>query len=313
MGKERTLTLRSAVASYSYYLTVERGLAENSVSSYKRDLSFFVDFAQERGVVRCTELSEDIVRAYLEARLEGSFPPALSLRSLARNLVSLRRWTLFLQQEGWISDDPCRLVEMPKFAKLNPIYLSEAEVERLLESPKIDSPEGLRDRAMLELLYATGLRVSELVALEQRAIDWDRNCILIHGKGSKDRLVPTGEVAMHWLKRYIDFARSELLAAYGARHIAAVFVTRRGGAMTRQGFWKNLKRYAQLAQINKDISPHKLRHSFATHLLSHGADLRAVQEMLGHADISSTQIYTHVSRERLKQIHAMHHPRSAGM
>lgn len=310
MGKDRSLSARTAVASYCNYLLVERGLADNTIASYRSDLLAFVDFLSQSGITHCDQLSEDSVRAYLEARMQGNTEVQLSMRSLARCLVSIRRWSAFLVQDGWISEDPCKLIEMPKFAKKNPMYLSENEVERLLQTPSPELPEGLRDRAMLELLYATGLRVSELIALDLSNIDWDRNCILVHGKGAKDRLVPTGEIAMQWLRRYLEYARAQLLAGSGAQKVHTVFVTRRGTGMTRQGFWKNLKRYAQIADIRKEISPHKLRHSFATHLLVHGADLRAVQEMLGHADISSTQIYTHVSRERLKQIHAQFHPRA---
>lgn len=230
----------------------------------------------------------------------------LGERSLAHHLTSLRRWMNFLMGEGILSSDPCEHIDLPQFAQKNPVYLNESEVERLLNAPDTSTPEGLRDRAMIEFLYATGVRVTELVTLAMRDINADLQCVRIHGKGSKDRLIPYGDMADQWLRMYLSNARNELLGQHSSK---CVFVTRRGNGMTRQGFWKNLKQYALKAGITRELSPHKLRHTFATHLLNHGADLRAVQELLGHSDISTTQIYTHVSRERLKQIFASCHPR----
>ena len=251
---------------------------------------------------RCNKIDEDPV----DEADETMFLEKLGERSLAHHLTSLRRWMNFLIGEGILTSDPCEHIDLPQFAQKNPVYLNESEVERLLNAPDISTPEGLRDRAMIEFLYATGVRVTELVTLAMRDINADLQCVRIHGKGSKDRLIPYGDMADQWLRMYLSNARNELL---GQNSSKCVFVTRRGNGMTRQGFWKNLKQYALKAGITRELSPHKLRHTFATHLLNHGADLRAVQELLGHSDISTTQIYTHVSRERLKQIFASCHPR----
>ncbi len=300
------MNLDSAVDHYQFHLKVERALATNTLEAYRRDLLLFVDFCEQNGVVTCQDLAPQHVRDFLLQRLDGG----VSNRTLLRNLVSLRRFCHFLRADKIILDDPCATVDLPKFAKKQPVFLSHAEVDRLLAAPAGDSPEQIRDRAMLELLYATGIRVSELVGLETRSINLEAGFARVVGKGSKDRLVPLGEVAVDAVRAYLEHGRTTLLRGHGAPSaIKALFVSRRGGAMTRQGFWKNIKRYAQMANIHREISPHKLRHSFATHLLEHGADLRAVQALLGHADISSTQIYTHVTRERLKKIHAEHHPR----
>ncbi len=221
-------------------------------------------------------------------------------------LSSLKRFYLWCLREGRIKADPTLRLDPPKRTPRFPKSLSEADVEALLAAPAADSRLGLRDRAMLEVLYASGLRVSELVALKTFGVNLDAGVVRILGKGSKERLVPLGEEAVHWIRRYLGEARPRLL---GRRQSAALFVTGRGAAMTRQAFWHNLKRYGARAIPGKALSPHVLRHAFATHLLNHGADLRVVQMLLGHADISTTQIYTHVARERLKALHAKHHPR----
>lgn len=299
-------TFASALKQFITHLTVERGLAENTRISYGRDIELFSTFLTETGCHQVEDITENDVRAFLESRLDDVDDPVTS-RSLARNLVSLRQWMLFLIGDGIIEKNPCEHIDLPKFAQKDPVYLNETEVDALLKAPDIHTPEGLRDRAMIELLYATGLRVSELVSLNLRDLNLDNGCITAHGKGAKDRMIPMGEYAHQWIREYLDHARSNILSK--SSDCPTLFVTRRGGAMTRQGFWKNLKQYALKAGIRKEISPHKLRHTFATHLIAHGADLLAVQEMLGHADISSTQIYTHVSRERLKRIFAEHHPR----
>ena len=300
-------TLASGLQQFITHLSVERGLSKNTQISYRRDIDLFSQYLSQNECEHVEDITEDHIRAFLELRLsEGG--DAITTRSLARNLVSLRQWMNFLIGDGIITINPCEHIELPRYAQKDPVYLNEKEVNDLLEAPDIHTPEGLRDRAMIELLYATGLRVSELVGLNLRDINLDNGCITAHGKGAKDRMIPMGEHAHQGLRRYLDTARPEILANTNSE-CTVLFVTRRGGAMTRQGFWKNLKQYALKAGIRKEISPHKLRHTFATHLISHGADLLAVQEMLGHADISSTQIYTHVSRERLKRIFAEHHPR----
>lgn len=300
-------TFNSALKQFLSHLKVERGLAENTRISYGRDIEQFSTYLTEIDCHHVEDITEDHVRAFLEMRLDDIDDP-ITTRSLARQLVSLRQWMLFLIGDGIIDKNPCEHIDLPKFAQKNPVYLNETEVEALLQAPDIQTLEGLRDRAMIELLYATGLRVSELIGLSLRDLDLDHGCITAHGKGAKDRIIPMGEYAHQWIRRYLSEARPQILAKTSP-DCTVLFVTKRGNGMTRQGFWKSLKQYALKAGIQKEISPHKLRHTFATHLIAHGADLLAVQEMLGHADISSTQIYTHVSRERLKRIFAEHHPR----
>ncbi|MGH9576427.1 MAG: site-specific tyrosine recombinase XerD, partial [Terriglobales bacterium] len=232
--------------------------------------------------------------------------PNASARTLARRLSSLRQLYGYLVREGLIKEDPCATIEGPRVGRVLPRTLSEAEVELLLQGPNIESPAGLRDRSMLELLYATGLRVTELVRLERAQINLRQGVVRVTGKGGKDRLVPIGEEGVGWLQRYLDEGRGTLLKRALSDFL---FVTARGGPMTRQAFWYLIKRYARQAGIYKPLSPHTLRHAFATHLVNHGADLRVVQLLLGHSDITTTQIYTHVARARLKELHARHHPR----
>jgi integrase/recombinase XerD len=226
--------------------------------------------------------------------------------SSARLLSSMKRFYQFALRQGRVTADPTLNIEAPKRVRRLPRSLTEKDVEALLAAPEVETPLGLRDRAMLEILYASGLRVSELVGLKSAQLSHDMGVMRIMGKGSKERLVPVGEEALLWVRSYLQEARPELLAG---RVSDALFVTTRAKPMTRQAFWQNIKRYATRAGISTSISPHTLRHAFATHLLNHGADLRVVQMLLGHADISTTQIYTHVARERLKQLHAKHHPR----
>jgi integrase/recombinase XerD len=301
-------TFASALKQFITHLTVERGLAENTRISYGRDIEQFSTYLTEIGCHQVEDMTEDHVRSFLESRLDDVDDP-ITTRSLARNLVSLRQWMIFLIGDGIIEKNPCEHIDLPKFAQKDPVYLNETEVDALLKAPDTNTPEGLRDRAMIELLYATGLRVSELVGLNLRDLDLDNGCITAHGKGSKDRMIPMGEYAHQWIRQYLDHARPQILAKT-APDSPILFVTRRGGAMTRQGFWKILKQYALKADIRKEISPHKLRHTFATHLIAHGADLLAVQEMLGHADIGTTQIYTHVDSSRFGELHKKYHPRA---
>ncbi len=301
--------LHQALQQFLTYLKAERALAQNTIAAYRSDIDAFILFLKNDDIDQIENVSEDDIRNFLQSRLQDPELP-LTERSLARYLVALRQWFKFLTGDGILSAAPTEHIDLPRFAQRDPVYLSEREVEALLDAPNTESPEGLRDRAMLELLYATGMRVSELVHLSIRDLDLDAGCITAHGKGSKDRVIPMGECAHFWIRKYLDSARPAILQRAKSDASTDLFVTRRGSAMTRQGFWKNLKILALAAGIQKEISPHKLRHTFATHLLAHGADLLAVQEMLGHADISSTQIYTHVSRERLKRIFAENHPRN---
>ncbi len=281
------------------HLRVERGLSPRTIEAYRSDLTkFFVSSGKAPSAI----VRED-VRGFLgKERAEG-----LSPSTTARRLVAIRTFFRFLIMEKISDSDPTENVEAPRTFKYLPSYLSNEEVVRLLEAPDIAVPEGLRDRAMLEVLYATGVRVSEVTKLSLEGLNAGAGFILVMGKGSKERVVPLGEIAADWVERYGAEARPKLL---GERTSRVLFVTRRGRAMTRQNVWFFVKRYALKAGISKTISPHTLRHSFATHLLENGADLRSVQILLGHADISTTQIYTHIEQERLKKIYKRFHPRA---
>jgi integrase/recombinase XerD len=283
-------------------LWLEDGLSRNTLESYRRDLRLFSAW-----------LSADRGKTLLQAQrmdlldyLAYKFQRKARARSAARLLSSLKRFYRFLLRENRIQGDPTLQVESPKLPRSLPKILTEEDVDALLAAPNVETPLGLRDKSMLETLYASGLRVSELVTMQVAQLSQDMGVVRVVGKGSKERLVPVGEEALIWIRRYMDNARPEILAG---RQVDALFVTSRGASMTRQAFWYLVRRYADQAGIRKGISPHTLRHAFATHLLNHGADLRVVQMLLGHADISTTQIYTHVARERLKQLHAKHHPR----
>ncbi|MCL6555868.1 MAG: site-specific tyrosine recombinase XerD [Burkholderiales bacterium] len=281
-------------------LWLEEGLSRNTLAAYRRDLAKFAVWLEARGADLTTAS-----RAQLLAFL-AEWAPRMKASSTGRFLSSVRRFYQHALRQGRLTVDPTLEVERPKRPRPLPKSLSEGEVEALLAAPDVTTPLGLRDRAMLETLYATGLRVSELTGLALAQLSLEAGVVRVMGKGAKERLVPLGEVAAEWLGRYLAGARPALLAG---RVSEAVFVTGRGGAMTRQMFWNLIKRYARRAGIRETLSPHTLRHAFATHLLNHGADLRVVQMLLGHADISTTQIYTHVARERLKALHARHHPR----
>jgi len=283
-------------------LWLEDGLSRNTLDSYRRDLRQFSAWLAQRGEVGLLAAGKADVLAYLAARMAAG----VKARSSARLLSSLKRFYRYALRSAKLAADPTLTVDAPNLPRGLPKTLSEADVESLLAAPKIDTPLGLRDRAMLETLYASGLRVSELVGLKVAQVSCDAGVVRVMGKGAKERLVPLGEEALAWIERYRNEGRSGLLSG---KVTEAMFVTARGDAMTRQAFWYLIKRYAHGAGIAKPISPHVLRHAFATHLLNHGADLRVVQMLLGHSDISTTQIYTHVARERLKQLHARHHPR----
>jgi integrase/recombinase XerD len=283
-------------------LWLEDGLSPRSLESYRRDLTQFAAWLAKAGG-RLPEASAGEVQQFLADR---TLRQGVAARSLARQLSALKRYYRWLLRQGRRADDPTVNIEAPRLPRPLPKSLTEADVEALLDAPDTDLPLGRRDRAMLELLYACGLRVSELIGLPLAAVSLDMGVVRVLGKGAKERLVPMGEIALDWLERYLAEGRPALLAG---RPCDALFVTGRGEAMSRQAFWYLIKRYARQAGIVVPLSPHTLRHAFATHLLNHGADLRVVQMLLGHADISTTQIYTHVARERLKQLHSRHHPR----
>ena len=294
----------SLLDSFCDALWLEDGLSKNTLEAYRRDLAQFGNWLV-RGMARTlAQATESDVHGFLASRHRGSRSPKAS--SDARLLSSLRRFYQYGVREKLVGQDPTLKLDPPKRAPRFPKTLSEADVESLLAAPEIGLARGLRDRAMLETLYASGLRVSELVGLKSFEISLDAGVVRILGKGSKERLVPLGEEAVDWTRRYLAEARPLLL---GRKSSDALFVTGRGTGMTRQAFWHLIKRYAARAVPGKALSPHTLRHAFATHLINHGADLRVVQMLLGHADISTTQIYTHVAQERLKQLHAKHHPR----
>lgn len=282
-------------------LWMERGLSQNTLTSYRSDITAFSRWLEQRHLT-LLDADRGHLQAYLAERIAHHARP----RSTARLLSSLRQLFRFLCREGLRSDDPSALIESPKMGRSLPKSLSESDIEALLQAPDTSTALGLRDRTMLELMYASGLRVSEIVALTMEQVSIQRGLLRLIGKGNKERLVPMGEEALDWLQRYSSTARVDLLSG---KRSDAVFVTARGQAMTRQAFWYMIKRMATKADIKVTLSPHTLRHSFATHLLNHGADLRVVQMLLGHSDLSTTQIYTHVARERLKQLHAAHHPR----
>ena len=283
-------------------LWLEDGLSRNTLDGYRRDLTKFeLWLGKQHGRSLLTASHSDLL-AYLAHRVAGR----VKATTTSRQLSSLKRFYQHALRQGKIKADPSINIDAPKLPRGLPKTLTEADVEKLLAAPAIDETLGLRDRTMLETLYASGLRVSELVTLKISQVSQDMGVVRVMGKGSKERLVPLGEEALDWIKRYLKESRPQIL---GERMTDALFVTGRGEAMTRQSFWYLLKRHAAHAGLNKPISPHTLRHAFATHLLNHGADLRVVQLLLGHSDISTTQIYTHVARERLKQLHAKHHPR----
>ncbi len=284
------------------YIAIERGLAKNTLEAYGRDLRRYLEFLAKQDIAALEQVTSPVVVRFLVALKQAG----LSSRSQSRALAAVRVFHRFLLREKHVSQDPTRQVAVPRSMSALPHTLSPVEVERLLASPKGDGTLACRDRAMLEVLYATGLRVSELVSLKISDLQLDVGYLTAFGKRSKQRIVPLGEMAVRSLGHYLDAARPQLDRQ---RNSPYVFLNRSGEGLTRQGFWKMIKRRATEAGVVRKISPHVLRHSFATHLLDNGADLRSVQAMLGHADISTTQIYTHVTRERLRKLHAEHHPR----
>ncbi len=283
-------------------LWVENGLSENTLSAYRNDLLGLSRWLSEL-TVSITDVRRDHLLDYLSYRVrQGSMP-----RTSARLLSSIRRFYRYLVRQGAVQKDPSAQIEFPKLGRPLPETLTEEEIDRLLTAPNIGKSHGVRDRAMLEVLYACGLRVSELVGLTLNQVNLNHGVIRVMGKGNKERLIPFGEQASDWISRFINEARSDLLKS--KQQSDALFITNRGAAMTRQAFWHLIKKHSKRVGITKHLSPHTLRHAFATHLLNHGADLRVVQMLLGHSDLSTTQIYTHVAQARLQELHRKHHPR----
>lgn len=295
--------MQESLQDYLNYLSVERGLAKNTLESYGRDLHQYLGYLQEKKNLSLTNTTQATVIGYLlQLQARGK-----ATATLSRSLAAIKSYYHYMARENRIERDPTVNLDAPKQEKRLPRVLSVTEVERLLEQPDIKNPVGIRDRAMLEVLYATGLRVSELVSLKVEDINLDTGYIKCYGKGSKERIVPIGSVAIKFLKLYQDHARKFLASRLMEN---TLFLNHHGKGLTRQGFWKIIKKYADNLDILTDITPHTLRHSFATHLLENGADLRSVQEMLGHADIATTQIYTHLTKGKIKEIYEKAHPRA---
>ena len=295
--------MESYVNEFINYLAVERGLAQNTLESYGRDLRQFQTFLQNSQLDFLRNSNRDTILSYLNnLQVKGR-----AVSTISRNLAAIKSFYQYLVRERHLEKDPAVNLESPKLEKKLPKILSIAEVEELLKQPNSFQSTGLRDKAMLELLYATGIRVSELINLNISDVNLDMGYIKCYGKGAKERIVPLGSIAAKCVQEYISKGRPKLVRTYEE---SSLFVNHHGNRLTRQGFWKIIKKYAFEANITKDITPHTLRHSFATHLLENGADLRSVQEMLGHADISTTQIYTHVTKNHLKEVYDKTHPRA---
>jgi integrase/recombinase XerD len=296
------LTVHPEIERYIDAMWMEKGLSDNSLSSYRRDLRQFHDWLATNKGSSILRADRSALQAYLGARLRQGQSP----RSTARFMSCVRGFYHYLLREGRITVDPTLDVDSPKLGRPLPKSLSEQDVERLLQAPDLDVALEFRDRTMLEMLYACGLRVTELTSLQLVQVSINQGVVRVFGKGSKERLVPMGEEALLWLRRYMAGPRAELLKGIPSD---VVFPSRRGRQMTRQTFWYRIKIYALRAGIRQELSPHTLRHAFATHLLNHGADLRVVQLLLGHSDLSTTQIYTHVAKQRMQELHSRHHPR----
>ncbi len=297
--------MKDQIKDFIHYLIVERGLSQNTIVSYERDLKGYQKHLSE---IQQIESFNQVTRLHIIQFLKSLKETGKSSKTIARHIASIRSFHQFLLREKQAEQDPSVLIESPQLERTLPKILSLQEVETLLETPKLTSPLGYRDKAMLELLYATGIRVSEMINLNLTDVHLTMGFIRCYGKGNKERIVPIGHTATDVLIQYLEKGRSKLIN--GKNPTEALFVNHHGKRISRQGFWKNLKKIAGEANINKELTPHTLRHSFATHLLENGADLRAVQEMLGHADISTTQIYTHVTKTRLKDVYKQFHPRA---
>ncbi len=294
--------MKDLINQFLDYLTIERGLSSNTIASYRRDLAKFSEYAASRKINDAAGITKHDVSKYLYFLKDKSLAPG----TISRNLVAIKMFYKFLVTERMVKQNPAGLLESPKLSKNLPDVLDMSEVDTMLKGPNLRSPSGMRDKAALELMYATGMRVSELSELEQEGLNMEVGFVRCTGKGGKERIIPVGREAKDALIRYIEKARPKFTKQKGDNHL---FLSKLGRKISRQSFWKMLKKYALKAGINKNITPHTLRHSFATHLLEKGADLRSVQEMLGHADISTTQVYTHINKSRLKGIHHKYHPR----
>lgn len=298
--------MKNHLEEYLHYLKIERGLSENTIQSYKRDLSQYFSFLDEKEISSWEQVDRYLVLDFLEfLRNEGK-----SSATIIRMVSSLRKFHQFLRQERMTDNDPMQHIDTPKKTQRLPKTLSIKEVEKIIESPDTNDALGIRDRAILEVMYATGLRVTELIALKLDDLHLSLGLLQTVGKGDKERIIPLGDVAIKWVNLYLEKSRPELLAKNKKDKTNILFLNYKGEGFTRQGIWKNLKVYVTQAGIEKEVTPHTLRHSFATHLLENGADLRVVQELLGHADISTTQIYTHISKKRMADVYKTYFPRA---
>lgn len=284
------------------YLTVEQGFSSNTITAYKTDIKKLIQYANQNEVFKINDISYELLKSFMQEERKQGISPSTS----ARRLASLKAFFAFLVDEKYVEKNPVEVLSASKKAQHLPRILSVEEIELLLEQPDLTTTEGLRDRAMIEMLYATGMRVSELVGLDCQHINLKTNYIICFGKRSKERLIPIGDIALEYISKYLD-VRPLLLKD---KEEQALFLSSQANRLSRQSFWLSLKKYAKKANINKEITPHTLRHSFATHLLENGADLRVVQEMLGHVDISTTQIYTHLTKKHLREIYDKTHPRA---
>jgi integrase/recombinase XerD len=296
---------KDALDDYLHFLRVERQLAANTLVSYERDLKSYIQYLKE---VEQLDSLRKVERIHILNHLRHLKETTKTSRTVARHISSIRSFHQFLVRERVVDNDPTVHLEMPQMDKKLPNVLSIEEVDALMQAPALDKANGMRDQAMLELLYASGMRVSECINLDVEDVNLTMGFVRCYGKGGKERIIPLGKSALNACKTYLENARSNLMK--NGEKTDAMFINQRGKRLTRQGFWKLLKQHAQKAGIQKELTPHTLRHSFATHLIENGADLRAVQEMLGHADISTTQIYTHVSKTRLKDVYSQFHPRA---
>lgn len=305
MTKGTEMIGQEALAEYIIYLKIERGLSANTVISYKRDIEKYLTFLTEKKITQLDEVSRFEILDFLQTLRQSGAAD----NSIIRMVSSLRKFHQYLKRESIVSDDPMQLIDTPKKASTLPKAISPQAIEQLLEAPDTTTPLGVRDRTILELMYATGLRISELVNLKLSDMHLTMGFIQTMGKGEKERIIPLGEIASQWLDHYLEGARV-YLQDQSAETSEYVFLNSRGKGLSRQGVWKKVKQLALEAGIDQNVTPHTLRHSFATHLLENGADLRMVQELLGHADISTTQIYTHITKTRLKQVYSDYHPRA---
>lgn len=305
MDENKSITGMDSLEEYFVYLKIEKGLSPNSINSYKRDLVQYLKFITGEKI----ETLNDIDRYTILSFMQNQREIGKSNNSIIRMISSLRKFHQYLKQEELTETDPMLLVDTPKKAQTLPKVMSMSEVEKLIDISDTSKPLGLRDRTMLEVMYATGVRISELVSLRLDELHLPMSMIQTKGKGDKERIIPIGDTAIYWMKQYLELSRPKL-SMKNAEEEPYVFLNSRGGTLSRQGVWKKIKKLVKQANIKSDVTPHTLRHSFATHLLENGADLRIVQELLGHSDISTTQIYTHITKHRLKNVYNESHPRA---